>query len=201
MTDDFAPPMTLRSDLVVLVPMAAGHIEPLFAGTPPETFRYFISWPREWTLESFAEYFTCFMHNPKVRAHVVLDAATGAVLGSSSYLDLDPANRALEIGGTWYLPAARGTAVNSASKLLLLERAIESLGCERVTLKCDARNAHSRAAIAAIGGTFEGILRKHRVMQDGFVRDTAYFSVIREEWPKVKDRLRSRIAARGGARP
>lgn len=199
MSPDFASPVTLSGQVVTLAPMTSEHIAPLFAATPRETFRYFLSWPREWTLEEFSRYMMVSIQNPKARAFAVIQNATGAVVGTSSYIDLDPGNRSLEIGFTWYVPGCRGTAVNSASKLLLLENAIERVGCERVTLKCDSRNAHSRAAIAAIGGTFEGILRKHRILQDGYVRDTAYFSVIREEWPRVKEHLRARIAARAGS--
>lgn len=199
MPPDFASPATLVGPLVTLAPMTSEHIAPLFAATPRETLRYFLSWPKEWTLEEFTRYMMVNIQNPKGRVFAVMHGGTGAVLGTSSYVDLDPANRSLEIGFTWYVPGVRGTAVNSASKLLLLENAFERVGCERVTLKCDSRNAHSRAAIAAIGGTFEGILRKHRILQDGYVRDTAYFSVIREEWPRVKEHLRARIAARAGS--
>lgn len=201
MTDAYAPLTTMQHSVVTLVPMSAEHIAPLFAATPKETFRYFLSWPREWTLEAFTEYMIANIQNTRVRVFAVIRGATGEVVGTSSYLDLDPPNRSLEIGFTWYVPGVRGSAVNSATKLLMLEHAFERVGCERVTLKCDSRNAHSRAAIAAIGATFEGILRKHRILQDGYVRDTAYFSVVREEWPRVREHLLARIAARGGGRP
>lgn len=197
--DALAHPPTLRHDPIALRPLTAEDAPALFACTPPDSFRYFLSNPVEWTPKAFAEWLHAHATSPKVRAFLVVDARSGAPLGSSAYLDIDAPNRSLEIGATWYVQAARGTAVNSTCKLLLLEHAFATVGCERVTLKCDSRNAHSRAAIAAIGATFEGILRKHRVMQDGYVRDTAYFSVIREEWPRVRQHLLARISARGGA--
>lgn len=119
--------------------------------------------------------------------------ADGAIVGSTRYLNVEPAHRRLEIGGTWYGPDARGTAVNPACKLLLLEHAFEALGALRVELKCDARNARSRRAIAKLGATEEGVLRRHMILGDGWVRDTVYFSVLDHEWPRVRAGLEARV--------
>jgi RimJ/RimL family protein N-acetyltransferase len=107
-------------------------------------------------------------------------------------MDIDPPNACVEIGATWYTPTARGTSINPACKLLLLRHAFETLGCVRVTLKCDGRNLHSQRAITKLGATREGTLRKHRIQQNGFVRDTVMFSVIRDEWPTVRAGLEAR---------
>lgn len=117
----------------------------------------------------------------------------GEAVGSSTFLDLRPAHRGLEIGFTWIAPAWRGTFVNPEAKLLMLRHAFETLGCLRVQLKCDARNARSAAAIAKLGAVFEGRLRRHMTMPDGYVRDTLMFSVTDEEWPQVRAGLERRL--------
>lgn len=125
---------------------------------------------------------------------VVRRVADGRVVGSTRYLNVAPEHRRLEIGSTWYEPAAQGTAVNPATKLLLLTQAFEGLDCLRVELKCDARNTRSRAAITRLGALEEGTLRRHMALADGFVRDTVYFSVLAAEWPTVKAGLLARLA-------
>lgn len=123
----------------------------------------------------------------------VLDA-DGIEVGSTRYLNFEPDHRRVEVGNTWYAPAARGTRVNPACKLLLMTHAFEVLRVDRFELKCDARNAASRAAIARLGAKQEGILRKHMVLGDGYTRDTVYFSVLREEWPGVLAALNERLS-------
>ena len=136
-----------------------------------------------------------------------IDVATGRALGQTCYLTprwWPGSDRLLgvEIGGTWLAPAARGTAVNSAAKLLLLDHAFEVWGVSRVDLKTDARNALSRAGIVAIGARFEGVLRGWQPSaapgEEGHPRDTAMHSITAEEWPDAKARLRTRLAAKLG---
>lgn len=186
-------PVTLRGKHITLRPLATGDAAALFAVTPRTTFPYFLSWPTEWTPEAFDRWLATHIANPKTRAFAVIERDTGNVIGSTSYMDIDPPNRCIEIGATWYAPAHRGTNVNPECKLLLLGHAFEKLGCVRVTLKCDSRNLHSQAAIAKLGATREGTLRKHRIQADGYVRDTVYFSIIAEEWPRVRDGLLARL--------
>ena len=119
----------------------------------------------------------------------------GTVAGSSSYLDIAPADGRIEIGHTWYGPPWRGTRLNPTAKLLLLEYAFDVLGATRVQLKTDARNEQSRRAIAGIGAAFEGILRKHSRRADGpGLRDVAMFSVTDDDWPRVQVLLEERLA-------
>lgn len=120
--------------------------------------------------------------------------ADGAIVGQSCYLNLRPADAGVEIGSTWYAAAAQGTFVNPTAKLLLIGNAFDA-GAERVELKTDALNTRSRAAMLKMGAQFEGIHRKHMRRADGSLRDTAWFSVIRCEWPAVKAGLEARIAA------
>jgi RimJ/RimL family protein N-acetyltransferase len=130
----------------------------------------------------------------------------GSVVGSTrfgnlEYLDFGERSRpyrpgpdAVEIGWTWLTKDAQRTQLNSEAKWLMLSHAFEVWQVERVTLKTDARNARSRAAIERIGASFEGILRKNMPASDGGVRDTAYYSVIAEEWPRVRAELLSKLA-------
>jgi RimJ/RimL family protein N-acetyltransferase len=101
---------------------------------------------------------------------------------------------AVEIGWTWLAPRAQRSAINSEAKLLMLTHAFESWKVSRVTLKTDARNARSRAAIARIGGKFDGVLRAHMPASDGGLRDTAFFSLLDAEWPENKARLAEKLA-------
>jgi len=116
-----------------------------------------------------------------------------AVVGTTRYLALAPEHRRLEIGWTWYAPSVWGTGVNVEAKLLLLRHAFETLGARRVEFKTDARNERSRAAIAALGAQLEGVFRKHMVLRDGGARDSAYFSIVDDDWPAVRQRLQSRL--------
>lgn len=129
---------------------------------------------------------------------VTIDAASGRVLGSTRYGSLRPEHRSLEIGWTWLNPAAWGTGANVEAKLLMLTRAFEELGCVRVEFKTNARNERSRAALAALPAQFEGVHRKHMIVRYGERRDSAWYSVVDDEWPAVRANLERRAReARG----
>ncbi len=119
----------------------------------------------------------------------IVDLASGAVAGSTRYLDVRPEHGGLEIGWTWVAPRFQRTAINTECKYLLLGYAFETLGMERVQLKTDILNEKSQRAIERIGGVREGVLRKHQRRRDGTLRDTVMYSIVREEWPGVKARL------------
>jgi RimJ/RimL family protein N-acetyltransferase len=134
----------------------------------------------------------------------------GRVVGSTRFLDLDdwrPDRRVggpplgatgtpftAEIGATWLAASMHRTAVNTEAKLLMLAHAFDTWGTERITFKTDARNARSRAAIERLGAQFEGIRRAHVRASDGGIRDTAYYSIVRAEWPDVRKGLEARLA-------
>jgi RimJ/RimL family protein N-acetyltransferase len=118
----------------------------------------------------------------------------GVVVGSTSYLNVVPEHRRLEIGNTWNSPSAWGTGANTDAKYLLLRHAFEELGIQRVEFKTDAKNERARAALAALPSEFEGIHRKHMVVRDGERRDSAWYAVIDDDWPVVKAALERRIA-------
>jgi RimJ/RimL family protein N-acetyltransferase len=125
----------------------------------------------------------------------VRTSADGALVGSTRCLAIEPAHRRLEVGHTWYAPRVWATQVNAACKLALLRYVFESLGFNRVELKTDNLNLRSQAAIAKLGATREGVFRAHMVRRDGSLRDSVYFSIVRDEWPSVRDRLTRRLAS------
>ena len=120
---------------------------------------------------------------------VIIDNASGKIVGSTRYANVDHDNRRLEIGWTWIASPWQRTAINTEAKFLLLLHAFEVLGCNRVEFKTDSINQQSRSALLRIGAKEEGILRNHMITPLGQIRHSVYFSVILEEWPGVKQKL------------
>lgn len=124
---------------------------------------------------------------------VVIERASGQIVGSTRFYDISQLNRSLEIGSTWLTPKVWRTRVNTECKYLLLKHCFEHLGTIRVQLKTDARNIRSQKAIERLGASKEGILRSHMILPDGYVRDSVYYSIIAQEWPTVKERLEAML--------
>ncbi|KOU10286.1 MULTISPECIES: GNAT family N-acetyltransferase [Streptomyces] len=129
--------------------------------------------------------------------YATVELSTGTVVGSTRLMAISTRFRRLEIGFTFLGASRQGTGLNTEAKLLMLTHAFEELGMNRVELLTDVRNARSRAAIAGLGATQEGVLRHHMVMRDGHIRDTAVYSITRPEWPHAKRRLTDRLRRRG----
>ncbi|WP_269221133.1 GNAT family N-acetyltransferase [Brevundimonas vesicularis] len=127
-------------------------------------------------------------------AYAVRRRSDGAVVGTTSLYEINPAYRRCEIGSTFYRPEARGGAINPACKRLLLGHAFDA-GAVRVEIITDAVNVQSQAAILKLGAKAEGVLRKHKITWTGRARDTAMFAVIDDNWPSVRDGLDRRLAA------
>ena len=121
----------------------------------------------------------------------------GTFVGSSSYLNVDAANRRLEIGYTWYVASARRSGVNSETKLLMLGHAFDELDCVAVEFRTHFFNSTSRAAIERLGAKLDGVLRSHKVLPDGSRRDTVVYSILDIEWPAVRNNLRYRLDRNG----
>ena len=156
-----------------------------------DLFQFFlVGIPAEFDEAGMCFHFSELRRTGAVPYVMVLD---GEPVGVSCFLDVRPAHRGLEIGSTWIAKGHQGTSVNPAAKLLLIRHAFEDLGYERVQLKCDGRNFHSQRAIAKLGAIREGVLRRHMILPDGFIRDTVMFSIVAEEWPAVKAGLESRL--------
>jgi RimJ/RimL family protein N-acetyltransferase len=130
---------------------------------------------------------------------VVVHRPSGRVIGSTRYLNIDLANHRLEIGNTWYSASHQRSQVNTTCKILLLAHAFERLGAVAVEFRTDERNVRSRRAILDLGAHHDGVLRHHMIMPDGWLRNTYVFSILREEWPAVRDRLEARLARHASA--
>jgi RimJ/RimL family protein N-acetyltransferase len=189
----------LEGQLVVLEPLGQAHADELWrAAQAPEIWQWLAH------VGSSREYFDHWLElsltasaEGREGVFATRDRRSGKLVGSSRYLSVRPADRVVEVGWTWLNPSVWGSGVNVEQKLLMLGHAFETLGCVRVEFKTDARNERSRAAIAAIPAQFEGILRKHMIVPDVGQRDSAYYSVIDDEWPAVRTNLERRLAQSG----
>jgi RimJ/RimL family protein N-acetyltransferase len=186
-------PVTLQGRVVRLEPLQVADAAALAAVADPHTFDYFFMTPAALTADAFATYLTQLLATPAMCPFVVRWQETGQAIGVTTYMDIRPQHRGLEIGTTWYGQAYRGTAVNPESKYLLLRHAFEQLGAIRVQLKTDHRNVHSRRAILKLGAQQEAIFRKHFIMHDGYLRDNVMFSINDNDWPRVKANLEARL--------
>ncbi|HLB03429.1 MAG TPA: GNAT family N-acetyltransferase [Gaiellaceae bacterium] len=188
----------LEGRLVALEPLEPRHEDGLWeAASDPDIWRFMV-WNAGESRQAFHAWVEEALAEAKAGARVpfaVLEAAGGRPIGSSSYLALRPAHRGLEIGWTWMARSAWGTGANLEAKFLLLEHAFERHGCMRVEFKTEAGNARARGALAALPARFEGVLRKHMLVRGSVVRDSAYYSVVDDEWPAVKTALLARLAA------
>ncbi len=168
------------------------HAAELFEIATPETFRYMMIEFKEWSIDVLRKYLEARLSLDSV-AWVARCVRSGQAVGHSAIFDIRRAHRTLEIGHTWYGEAFRGTWVNPACKLLMLGCVFETWEAVRVQLKCDARNATSRAALVKLGAVYEGTLRSNFILPDGTRRNTAYFSLLPEEWPPVREKLLARL--------
>lgn len=190
-------PVTLENDHVRLEPLRPEHAKPLFAiGRDEATWR-FMPTPVFVTEVDAARWVSRLLDEELAGTRapfVVRRLSDQHIVGSTSLFDFRAPERALEIGSTWYAPPACRTAVNTATKLLLLAHCFDTLGCLRVQLKTDGRNLTSQRAIERLGATREGVLRRHLRLHDGFQRDSVFYSILPEEWPAIRDRLTARLA-------
>ena len=195
-----AEPVTLRGQVVRLEPLRREHVEPLYriALATPELFRYTSTPVNKSQLETY--FAKAFGQRDAGLAYpfTLFFQETDEIIGTSRFADYRADNRNCELGYTWLSPKCQGTAVNVESKLLMLTHAFEVLDLLRIEIHSDTRNERSQAAIRALGATYEGTLRSHQVMKDGYVRDTAVFSIIHSEWDRVKAHLQARLAAKLG---
>jgi N-acetyltransferase len=193
---DLSP--VLQGRLVTLEPLRPGHEDGLRAAAADERvwrhMRVVASEPA-----AFHRWFDEAMGAAAAGTEApfcIVRRVDGTVVGSSRYLSLRPEDRVLEIGYSWITPGAWGSGANTEAKLLMLGHAFEGLGCLRVEFKTDASNQRSRAALAALPAEFEGVFRKHMLVRGGQRRDSAWYSVIDDDWPSVKAALNARVEAK-----
>ncbi|NOJ76869.1 GNAT family N-acetyltransferase [Myxococcus xanthus] len=194
------PPVTLEGHDVRLEPLRMAHAPALAALCEDDIFTWFSSVLRtEADVAAFIDSACQAAERGSERPFVIIERRTGAPVGTTRFLEIQRDHRTLEIGYTWLGRRVWRTRINTECKYLLLRHAFESLGVMRVQFKTDQHNARSRVAIERLGARFEGVLRHHKLVRGGVVRDSAYYSVVDTEWPEVKVRLEG-LLADGGVR-
>jgi RimJ/RimL family protein N-acetyltransferase len=187
-------PVTLEFNGVRLEPLSLAHADGLRAAAEDgELWNLRItSVPEPHNVEA---YIRKALEMPDRLAFAVLDAATGAVIGTTSYHDIVPAIDRVEIGWTWYAKSRQRSHVNTSCKLLLLSHAFDTLGCAVVGLRTDNFNYASQRAIERLGAKKDGVIRHHHPRRDGTVRDTFIYSIVRGEWHEIKSHLHYKLSA------
>jgi RimJ/RimL family protein N-acetyltransferase len=200
-TGAWLQPVTLTGDVVTLEPLRHDHVGALADAASDgrlwELWYTFV--PTREGMAADIEAKLAQRDAGTMLPFVVRRNDTGAVVGVTTYCNVDAETPRLEIGYTWTAASAQRSGVNTESKLLLLTHAFEVLGCIAVEFRTHWHNRQSRTAIARLGAKQDGVLRNHRRMPDGSLRDTVVFSITDAEWPAVRSNLRSRLA-RGSAR-
>ena len=190
-------PITLEGSFVRLEPLRREHAE-LFWEVSRNDLEDIFRWiPYSMkTLDDFQKLIDKAFEEQQRGESVVfatVERSSGRAIGSTRFMNIDRANRRVEIGSTWIAPPWQRTAVNTEAKYLMLRHAFEIWKCFRVELKTDALNEKSRNAILRIGAKEEGTLRRHVITWTGRVRDSVYFSILDSEWPEVKAKLEERL--------
>ncbi|MBD0381544.1 GNAT family N-acetyltransferase [Paenibacillus sedimenti] len=183
-------PHTLDGDRITLLPMSESHIPGLAdAANDPRIWAYMEPLLHLSAVESYVREALQEQETGLSLPYCVYDKELGKIVGSTRLFEISVSHRHAEIGYTWYHPHFWRTHVNTECKYLLLRYCFETLNMLRVQLKTDLRNMRSQTAIARLGAQKEGILRQHRILHDGYIRDSVMFSIIDSEWPSVKKRL------------
>lgn len=189
-------PPKLEGSYVRLRPIRHDDARIYASITPVETFKFFATKiPKDQSESGFQPYVDFIIQSPNIQGFSCELVESGDVVGGTTYMDIRPADDHVEIGMTWYSPSSRGSYVNPECKLLLLQYAFEELGCQKVTLKCDDRNEHSKAAILKLGAKHEGVLRRHKLTDFGDFRDTSHYGILCDEWLPIKQKLLERLQA------
>ena len=188
--------LTLPGPVVSLEPLTREHAAAWSGLGDPEAFAFHTS-PPPVDVESAEANIARFVDSTFVMAFAVVDSATGEMRGVTTFYEADPEVPRVEIGNTFYGRRFWGGDTNPHTKLLMLTYAFVTWRCERVALRCDAGNERSARAITRLGARPEGTWRAHRRRHDGALADTAYFSIVREEWPGVRRALLTRLEPDG----
>ncbi|CAM8666221.1 RimL Acetyltransferases, including N-acetylases of ribosomal proteins [Comamonadaceae bacterium] len=187
----FVEPVTLSARGITLLPLALEHEAGLrLAAADGELWNIRVtSVPEPENTRKYIEDALAMREAGNRLAFAVTETATGKVLGCSSYHDIVPAVKRVEIGWTWYAKSSQRSHVNTTAKLLLLTHAFETLGCHVVGWRTDNFNFASQAAIERLGARRDGVIRGHALRRDGTIRDTVMYSLRSGEWPEVKAQL------------
>jgi N-acetyltransferase len=191
----FVEPVTLTGELVSLEPLTPGHHDELVAAASDGRLweLWYTSIPSPETMAAEIDARLAQQAAGTMQPFAVRRVDTGRVVGMTTYLNIEADVPRLEIGATWTARSAQRTGVNAESKLLLLTHAFDVLGCLAVEFRTHWHNQQSRAAITRLGAKQDGVLRNHRRLPDGSLRDTVVFSITDAEWPAVRAGLRYRL--------
>jgi RimJ/RimL family protein N-acetyltransferase len=190
-------PVVLSGNVIRLEPLRLDHVEQLlFVGLDPELWRWTTTQiATRADLERYVQDALAEQAAGSALPFATIEAASGRAIGSTRFGNIVAQFKRCEIGWTWVTPELQRTAVNTEAKLLMLSHAFETWGFRRVEFKTSTRNEKSRNALLRLGAIQEGIFRQHMTHADGSLRDTVYFSIVREEWPAIRARLRARLDA------
>jgi RimJ/RimL family protein N-acetyltransferase len=195
----FVAPVTLEGRHVLLSPMAwerAGALAEALVAAAADGDMWeskVTTIPRPEKMAAYVDQALAELDAGVSMPFVTIDRASGRVVGSTRYMNIEAPHRRLEIGTTWIGKSFQRTAINTEAKYLMLKHAFETLHCIAVDLRTHEKNLQSRAAIERLGAKLDGILRHHRILPDGNLRNTATYSIIDAEWPAVKARLEARM--------
>lgn len=191
MSGPFVEPVTLSARGVTLVPLALEHEDGLRAAAADgELWNIRVtSVPEPHQTRQYIEDALAMRAGGNRFAFAVTESATGTVLGSTSYHDILPAVKRVEIGYTWYARRCQRTHVNTTCKLLMMGHAFDTLGCHVVGWRTDNFNFASQAAIERLGAKKDGVIRGHALRRDGTIRDTVMYSLRAGEWPEARAQL------------
>lgn len=185
-------PVTLDGKRAKLIPLEESQIEELYeAGRDNSIWTHFI-FRKIGSAKEFRNFIESIVkraEKSEILPFTMIDKSTGKIAGSSSFWDISHENRAIEIGCTWMSPYFWGTGFNEECKYLMLKHCFEVLKTVRVFFKTDELNLRSQKALEKIGAKYEGVLRKHMIRQDGSFRTSVYYSIIDDDWPRVKKHL------------
>jgi RimJ/RimL family protein N-acetyltransferase len=196
-THPWPEPVTLRGQHATLVPLSQDHHDDLVeAVRDGELWNlWYTMVPRPENVRAEIERRLTLQRSGSMLPFAVLDP-NGKAVGMTTYMDIDATNRRVEIGSTWYRKAVQRTPLNTECKLMLLQHAFEHLQCIAVEFRTHFFNHQSRRAIERLGAKLDGILRNHRRLPDGSLRDTCVYSIIASEWPSVKQHLNYQLHSR-----
>lgn len=196
---EFTQPVTLTGRHATLEPLTAGHHDALVAAAAEDALwqLWYTTVPSPDTTAAYIETALEAQSRGAALPFVIRDNRDGSIIGTTRYMNVDAANRRVEIGSTWLAKRAQRTGINTECKLLLLTHAFEQLACIAVEFRTNWMNHQSRAAISRLGAKQDGVLRSHLIMADGSMRDTVVFSIIASEWPTVRRHLNYQLERRG----
>ena len=192
---DFSTVPTLTGSRVTLEPLAASHAAELASAVGELWRSWYTTVPKPEGMSAEIDRRLALRDGGSMLPFAVRRNDTGVAVGMTTFMNLEPDDRRLEIGSTWLAKSAQRTGLNTEAKLLLLGHAFDSLNCIAVEFRTHWHNLQSRRAIAELGAKQDGVLRNHHVGRDGTLRDTVVFSIIESEWPTVRLSLTERLAA------